>query len=93
MNLTFNDCVKLIWIYFGIKVILPALISMVFDLLGLALYGDESSVSKRKKDREKIKSLLEHNCQLLKELEEEKAKNRTQARKIGFVTNRMEEGS
>lgn len=81
MNLTFNDCVKLICIYFGIKVILPVLISMVFDLFGLALYGDKSNVSRRKKDREKIDSLLADNCRLLEELEEEKAKKQIASKK------------
>lgn len=90
MKLTFDDCVKLILIYFAIKTGLPIFGVMVSKILDVLIMGKDSEFHKYKREKEIIAALNSDIANLEKQIEEQKAKNEIKAKKIGFVSNNLE---
>lgn len=91
MKLTFDDCVKLIWIYFAIKNALPILGIVVSKILDVLIMGEDSEFHKYKRDKETIAALNSDIANLEKQIEEQKAQNEIKAKRIGFVSNNLED--
>ena len=83
MNLTFNECVKLLWIYFGIKTglcVVGVILQTIPRLLDL--------INTEAKTQYIEEAETNHGAII----ETEQSNSRTEKRRvIGFVSNKMEE--
>jgi hypothetical protein len=84
MNLTFNECVKLIWIYFGIRTgfaiiwAIPHVISWILEQATIL-----------EKNEQRIEENESYSPDVQIETEQTGRNNRS--RVIGFVSNKMED--